>query len=66
MESSSVEKDPGVSVEDRAKLFVVVYSGKMRGNKHMLKQERSSLNTVEIFLSPERVKHGEKLPREAV
>lgn len=37
MENSSVRKDLGVLVDDRAKLFIVVHGGRMRGNKHMLK-----------------------------
>ena len=59
-------KDLGVLVKDRAKLFTVVHGGRMRDNEHKLTQERSSLNTRKIFLSPKTVKHGEKLPREAV
>lgn len=61
MENSSVGKHPGPLVKDRAKLFTVAHSRKMRDNECKLKKEKSSLDTRKTFLSGKRVKHGEKL-----
>lgn len=59
-------KGPGSLSKDTAKLFTVVHYGKMRDHENKLKKDKPSLNTRKIFLSPKTVKHGDKLPREAV
>lgn len=61
MENSSVGNHPGPLAKDRAKLFTVAHSRKMRDNKSKLKKEKSSLDTRRIFLSRKTVEHGEKL-----
>lgn len=66
MDNASVGKDLGVLVKDTVKLFTVVHGGRTRDHENKLKQDKPSLNTRKIFLSPKTVKHGEKLPREAV
>ena len=65
VENSPVGKDLGVLADERAKLFTVVHSGRMRDNEHKLKQERSRLSTRKILLSPKTVQRGEKLARGA-